>query len=133
MLLGYIVDVVSDKQLAEQYLADTFSAVPLHYDTFLKPGENDYCKLQNLARKQLSPYFETLKNCDASNRAPLRTHKYTGDMTVEQQLVFCGLHYHGKTTAMLAAELNITETGIKKLLKEAFYIIRNHSRDEGIY
>ena len=46
-------------------------------------------------------------------------------MTPEQEQVFCGMHYHGKSTATLAAELGKSEDAVKIILKESFTIIRN--------
>ncbi|MEO6150710.1 MAG: hypothetical protein ABIN95_06640 [Mucilaginibacter sp.] len=122
LLLGYIVGVVNDEKQAEQYLVDTFKEVALRLEEFSKQESNEYCKLQLVARKQLSGYFETTKDC-----APL--NKHTTQMTLLQQQVFCGVHYHGKKTALLAAELNMTEDTVRKTLKEAFSIIRKNNGD----
>lgn len=128
MLFGYILDVVNDERLAEQYLAETFNSIPLQSDEFLAADNNEYCKLQGLARKALAGYFD--KYCNGTEiDPPVRQNKFIGQMSVAQQKVFCGLYYCGKTTAGLAGELNITITEVRKLLKEAFTIVRNNSGD----
>jgi DNA-directed RNA polymerase specialized sigma24 family protein len=132
MLLGYIYDVVKDRALAEQYLADTFAAVALIADDLKKPGENIYRKLQLIARSKLTAYFNTLEQCDVKETVNHRPNKFLNGMSERQLQVFCGVHYHGKNIATIAAELKKPEDVVKKLLKEAFLIIRK-SNDAGVY
>jgi hypothetical protein len=54
-------------------------------------------------------------------------------MTLEQLHVFCGLHYHGKNTITLAAELGKSEDDIRKILKESFTLIRNSHGHTGLH
>ena len=134
MLLGYIFDVVKDEQQAEKYLIDVFNDVPAVLHEFSEHGTNAYCKLQLMAKKRLSGYFKTVEDCeDGRPRTSARPNKYTDLMTAEQQLVFCGIHYQGKNTATIAAELNTNEEGVRRLLKEAFIIIRNNRDHAGIH
>lgn len=128
MLLGYIFDVVKDEKLAEQYLAETFSSIPFQANEFFTSDGNEYCKLQLLARKTLSSFLKASNEGDESDM-PLRPNSFTKLMTAGQRRVFCGLYYCGKTTADLAAELDITPTEVRRLLKEAFTIVRNNSGD----
>ncbi|RVT99845.1 sigma-70 family RNA polymerase sigma factor [Mucilaginibacter limnophilus] len=127
MLFGYILDVVKDEKLAEQYLAETFSSIPLQENEFFTSDGNEYCKLQNLARTALSSFYNSNKNDSTENGSPKRPNSFLKLMTATQRQVFCGLYYCGKTTSGLAAELNITSTEVRKLLKEAFTIVRNNS------
>jgi hypothetical protein len=124
MLLGYIFRVVKGNDVAEQYLVEIFNALqPEDIDEMTQPGVNTYCRLQQLARKKLS-----VNNNDgsvATNNAA-QSNKYIDLMNPDQRLVFCGVHYQGKTTAKLAIELNRSETIIRQLLKESFTIIRNN-------
>jgi hypothetical protein len=137
MLLGYIFDVVKDEKLAEQYLVDTFKDVSAQVDEFADGAANDYCKLQLLARKKLAPFFDTIKDCTVTdavtNGNGTRTNKYIERMNTGQQVVFCGVHYHGKTVGALAKELNTDDDAIRRLLKEAFAIIRNNRNDAGVH
>lgn len=137
MLLGYIFDVVKDDKLAEQYLVDTFKDVSVQVNEFAADAANDYCKLQLLARKKLAPFFDTIKNCavtdTVANGNDTRTNKYIERMNNGQQIVFCGIHYHGKTVGAMAKELNTGEDAIRRLLKEAFAIIRNNRNDAGVH
>lgn len=128
MLFGYILDAVKDERLAEQYLAETFNSIPLQSDEFLSADNNEYCKLQGLARKTLAAYFDKHKNGTETD-PPARHNKFINRMSANQQKVFCGLYYCGKTTAGLATELNISTSEVRKLLKEAFTIVRNNSGD----
>ncbi|MBE9585252.1 sigma-70 family RNA polymerase sigma factor [Mucilaginibacter sp. JRF] len=132
MLLGYIYDVVKDRTLAEQYLNDTFTTVALLADELTKSEENIYRKLQLIARGKLSSYFNTMQQCDISETVKHRPNKYLNSMSERQLQVFCGVHYHGKKINTIAAEMNEPEDVVKKLLKEAFLIIRK-SNDARVY
>lgn len=124
MLLGYIYDVVKDKALAEKYLADTFIAVATVPELFNNPNGNVYCKLQMIARERLESYFKAAENCDVNEIVSNRPNTFLSKMNVRQQTVFCGVHYHGKSIPKIAAEMNEEETVVRKLLREAFVIIR---------
>ncbi len=129
MLLGYIVEVVKNRTIAEQYLIAVFKDVPHELDKFLKKDVNSFCLLQVMARKKLSDHF---RNDDDHHESQLEQHemaicnnKFTRQMNHEQQLVFCGVHWHGKTVQRLAAELDKPEEVIKRILKDCFTIIRS--------
>lgn len=131
MLLGYIFEAVKNRAIAEQYLIAVFNDVPNELDEFTKPGVNAFCRLQQMARKKLVPFFEAGDGCVQENTLQKGTatgNKYTAQMNHEQQLVFCGLHWQGKTIARVATELNKPEEAVKKILKECFTIIRNSSK-----
>ncbi|RCH56602.1 hypothetical protein DJ568_01715 [Mucilaginibacter hurinus] len=137
LLLGYIDSVVNDGEQAEKYLIETFNEVAMRFEEFSKLQGSEYCKLQLIARKKLWTFFNSLQQCDVAETikkiAGSAFDKHISQMSDMQQKVFCGVHYHGKNTATLAAELNTTEPEIRKVLKQAFSIIRNNSGDAGVY
>ncbi len=124
MLLGYIYDVVKDKALAEKYLADTFIAVATVPELINNPNDNVYCKLQMVARKRLAAYFESVGNCEVDEIVSNRPNTFLSKMNKRQQAVFCGVKYQGKNIATIAAEMNEDEDVVRRLLREAFVIIR---------
>jgi DNA-directed RNA polymerase specialized sigma24 family protein len=127
MLLGYIYEVVKDKNLAEQYLVSVFNELPQHLSDIARPGTNIYHSLQLLTRKILADFFETIPACNTADNAsnlPTRPNKFLDRMSKEEQLIFCSVHYRGKSISALAAELNKPEEVIKKLLQQAFAAIR---------
>lgn len=136
-LFGYIYEVVKNQSVAEQYLVAVFNDVPNEIDDFLKTGVNALCRLQLMARKKLSAFFETLDNeTDRQawqNTQPSTNNKYVALMTPLQQQVFYAVHYQCKTTARVAAELNSTNEEIRKVLKECFTIIRNGRDNERLH
>ena len=128
MLLGYIFEVVKDKNLAEQYLIAVFNELPRHLNDVAQPGVNTYYRLQLLARKMLAAFFETIPACnntdDGFSYLPARPNKFLDSMNKEEQLIFCSVHYHRKSISTLATELNKPEEVIKKILQQAFAAIR---------
>lgn len=128
LLLGYIYEVVKDRGMAEQYLISVFNEMPGHLHEIKQPGLNTYHQLQLLTRKVLADYFETIPVCKATdpeeNYLPSRSNKFLSGMTDEQRLIFCSIHYHGKSIETLAAEMNMPEDVIKKILQQAFTAIR---------
>jgi len=128
LLYGYIFEVVKDTQIAEQYLVSVFNELPKHLQDLVQPGVNTYLRLQLITRNVLAGYFETIPACDFvaddNSHMPTRPNKFLDKMTHEQQLVFCNIHYSGKTIRGLAAEMNKAEDEIKKILQEAFAAIR---------
>ena len=128
MLLGYIYEVVKDKDMAGQYLVTLFNELPQHLTDVLQPGANTYHRLQLVARKILAGFFENIPACEVNpntnSHLPARPNKFLERMNAEQQFVFCGIHYSGKSIAALAAELNKPEQVIKQLLQQAFAAIR---------
>lgn len=130
-LLGYIFEVVKNMNVAEQYLVAVFKDVPHELDELSKSGVNSFCHLQTMARKKLAGFFESVNDCAVADLKPSLTNpnnKYIGMMSTEQQLVFCGVYWHGKTITKLAAELEKTEDAIRRVLKECFTTIRNSSK-----
>lgn len=138
MLLGYIKEAVKDQTVAEQYLIEVFNELKAtDIKDMMAPGANAFLGLQQIARKKLSSFISTVEDCaDANEVAAKKTitgNKFIDMMDHEQQLVFCGVHYHGKTTAKLATELNKPEDTIRQLLRESFTIIRNNRNDTAVH
>lgn len=129
LLYGYIYEVVKDRKIAEQYLVSVFNELPQHLHIILRPGINTYQRLQLLARKTLSAYFETIPSCntpeDFKKRLHTRPNRFLDRMTEEQQLVFCSVHYSGKSISDLSVEMKKPEDVIRKILQQAFAIIRS--------
>jgi len=132
MLLGYIFEVVKDKKIAEDYLVKTFSSVAKKFNDINWDETNNWCQLQRFAKNELVAFHDALKGCETPavpNIAAKLPNKYLDQMTDEQKLIFCNIYYSKKTTAQLAVEINKPEDLIKKLLKEAFAIIRRSNEN----
>jgi len=138
MLLGYLFEATKSKPIAEQYLVDVFNGLQFtDIQAITKPGVNTFCQLQVIARKKLTSFLETVVECaDPAAKPktlPEQSNKFTDLMGPEQRQVFCGIHYQGKSTSTLAAELNKTEEAIRQILKESFNVIRNQRNDTTVY
>ncbi|MGZ3756774.1 MAG: RNA polymerase sigma factor [Mucilaginibacter sp.] len=134
LLLGYIYEIVKDHELAEQYLISTFKHIADQYHDIVS-AQNIWSKLQQIAKRTLAEFFVSIKDCDStavSTKNSLQI-KVISKMTEEQRTVFCGVYYHGKTTAALAKQLSKPELTIRKTLKEAFAIIRQGREHTGIH
>jgi hypothetical protein len=128
LLLGYITEVVKDKNLAEQYLIAVFKEVMGKADDFTL-AESCWVKLQQQAKKVLSTFNQSVQaNGVTTNTSSSVSNSYLNLMERDQYQVFCGLHYQQKTVAVLAKELNKTEESIKQLLRSALTIIRNEQK-----
>jgi DNA-directed RNA polymerase specialized sigma24 family protein len=135
-LLGYIFEVVQNKQVAEQYLVAVFNDVPNEIDELSKAGVNVLCRLQIIARQKLAVFFDTLDNetdRKAWQNMSWLNNRYIALMSPLQQQVFLGVYYQCKTTSHIAKELNKTEEEIRKTLKECFNIVRNGRNDERVH
>ncbi|MDB5156595.1 MAG: hypothetical protein JWR50_1302 [Mucilaginibacter sp.] len=126
MLLGYIFEVVKDRSVAEEYLVKTFRSIHSSFDKINWAETSNWCQLQQFAKKELTTFNET-----SGLRKPITglPNKYLDRMSDEQKLVFCNIYYCKKTTIELAKEINKPEALVKKLLKEAFTIIRDRHED----
>lgn len=128
LLLGYIYEVVKDREIAEEYLVSVFNELPYHINEITRPGLNTYHQLQLLTRKVLADYFATIPVCAPTNAnknyLPSTPNKFLSAMTEEEQFIFCSVHYHGKSIRVLAAEINKSEVAVKTILKHAFEVIR---------
>ncbi|MFA6249048.1 MAG: sigma factor-like helix-turn-helix DNA-binding protein [Mucilaginibacter sp.] len=138
MLLGYIQEVVKEQAIAEQYLIEIFNELKADdIKEMMAAGVNTFLRLQQIARKKLSSFITTVEDCadqaEIAIKKAITGNKFIDLMAPEQQLVFCGVHYHGKTIVKLAAELNKPEDTIRQLLRESFTIIRNNRNDTAVH
>ncbi|MES2425376.1 MAG: sigma-70 family RNA polymerase sigma factor [Bacteroidota bacterium] len=126
MLLGYLIGVVKNKAIAEDYLVKTFSSLAKNFNNINWDEASKWCHLQRIAKNELLAYYEN------PNKHELFTNsqnQYLDKMTEDQQLVFNYFYFHKKTVSQLCEEINTSEDLVKKLLKEAFSIIRkSHER-----
>jgi hypothetical protein len=124
MLFGYISEVVKNKTLAEQCLVDIFNHLQLSdIHDITRPGINTFIYLQDITRNKLAA-FAADTNTPAT--ITVKGNKFIDLMNPNQQQIFCGIHYHGKSIAQIAAELNKTEDAVRELLRECFNIIRSN-------
>jgi DNA-directed RNA polymerase specialized sigma24 family protein len=121
MLLGYIYEIVKDRQLAEDYTADVFARIA-HNGNHL-PADSVWLQLKNAAKTRLAPFYQSVAACDDYSAAYMHNN-HVVRMSSEQRNVFCAVYYHNKTTAQLAAQFNKPESEIRKTLKEAFAFIK---------
>ncbi|MBD1387162.1 hypothetical protein IDJ75_17880 [Mucilaginibacter rigui] len=138
MLLGYIKEVVKEQAMAEQYLIELFNELKTaDINEVTAAGVNTFLRLQQIARKKLSSFITTVEHCtdqaEIATKKAITGNKFIELMSSEQQLVFCSVHYHGKTITKLAAELNKPEDTIRLLLRESFTIIRNNRNDTAVH
>ncbi|MDT3404865.1 RNA polymerase sigma factor [Mucilaginibacter terrae] len=124
-LLGYLIELVKDKDIAEQYLVDIFKEVPKHLEDFDGPDTLRWKNLRKLAQSKLRGVRVRNTNKDIMSSERIKFDGFVSNLTIEQQIVFCGVYYYQKSTSTLAQELNIADTDVKRLLKEAFTMIKN--------
>lgn len=122
MLLGYLVDVLKDRKIAEEYLVTIFGDLAHEVKTEFS---YNWCQLQRFAKSRL-PFAA---DGGSSNETGLsvkydQRNKFLELMSEHQKLVFCGVYYHGRTVTSIALQLNIAEEATRKILLEAFTIIR---------
>jgi len=124
-LLGYLIEVVKDYTIAEQYLVEVFKEVPNRLDEFSGPQNQHWKILRKLAQSKLRGVRVRDLKDDATSPERLKFDGFVSNLTIEQQIVFCGVYYYQKSTETLAAELNMADADIKRMLKEAFIMIKN--------
>lgn len=129
MMLGYLTDVVKDKQLAEDYLVDIFSALPEYVEDSFSSDRGIWVQLQSLAKAKLASFFDSLQDCQVLELDMHERWTSNGSPLVQlnplQRTVFCGVYYHHKTLSRMAVETHQTEDTVKRILREVFIIIRN--------
>jgi hypothetical protein len=128
MLFGYIFEVVKDHKLAEQYLVNIYADVPQHLDKINVTGANAWCQLRSLAKSKLADFTNPGKDT-LHTETNLSTYnnrnKYLDLMADEQRMIFCDAYYHGKNIDGLSAKYGKPGNEIRKVLKEAFAILKN--------
>jgi len=131
MLLGYIVEIVKERTVAEQYLIKIFCDLSKEFDDINWSDGSMWIQLQRFAKDRLAVLIDTSVN---SYSPVAGIEKHTGNKQLEklnheQRIVFCEIYYNRKKIAEIAMELNKTEDSIRKTLKEAFAIMRNDSEN----
>jgi len=126
-LLGYLMEVVKDYEQAQYYLIEVFKDVPHRLDELTGTDSNPWMGLQTMAKGKLVNFDNgpRLRKPNNATDERLRFDSYVSAMTTEQQVVFCGVYYYQKSTAILALELNKTDQEVKQILKDAFIMIKN--------
>jgi|GEM_PF-505337 len=127
MLLGYIFEIVKDQKLAEDFLVKVFCDLSYSLDELDWDKKSSWSQLQRFARKRLAAFTTIPEDEAIADRGSLvysSRNKHFGQLNHEQQHVFYAMYYHGKSVAAISAELNKTEDLIRKILKEAFAILR---------
>ena len=126
-LLGYILPIVNNRELAEDCVVKIFKNISASKKTLPAKGHiNTWTWFMVLANNEVERQGEAANECKSvvDNTTYIQSHKYLTRMDETQRLVFCGVYYHRKTTAALAHELNLSEQELRLRLKEAFMIIR---------
>jgi len=128
MLLGYIVAIVKDKQVAESYLVKIFSNISVKFNPIEWEEGNAWEHLRRLAKQELAVFTNAVKSCEYDVMPGIvqqtSASKYLDKMSAEQRQVFCSVYYHRYSITQLATELNKSENSINKILKEAFAVIK---------
>jgi hypothetical protein len=122
LLLGYLTQITADRAQAEYYLVEIFRQVNRYADELTQPGVNVWVRLRYIARHIVQT---NNLNLLSANHSLLEQNQFVEAMTAEQRHVFCGLYYQYKSIAALAQELKQDEGAVKRILKEAFNVIRN--------
>src|SRR5206468_8579242 len=104
--------------------------VPVYIEEYFSSERSIWVQLQSLAKIKLTSFFESKQDCKIVEQEiryspDSRIGNRLAQMTPLQRNVFCGLYYHNRSVAALAQELKQTEESIKRLIKEAFSIIKN--------
>jgi len=120
MLLGYLVETLSDKKLAEECLVQIFSDLSFHE---YAAEHYTWLQVRHFAKNKLKQDGLIYENpCEA----PAVTTQYGGwdGMTDEQKYVFYNAYNMGSPLILIAQKLNKPEAYIRKVLVEAFTKIR---------
>lgn len=121
MLLGYIFEVVKDRELAKEYTVEVFTKFAHTADQH--STDNVWLQLQRTAKTQLAGFYQSVALCEDYSVNYMQ-NSHVSQMSAEQRNIFCAVYYHGKTTADLAAQFNKQESEIRKTLREAFTFIK---------
>ena len=134
MLYGYIKEVVKESAVAEQYIVDVFNELTTQdIENISQQNISTFLCLQQLARKKLFLFIDTVNEQEIAANNTIHGNKLIDMMGQEQRHVFCEVHYHGKTTAQLATELNQSEDTIRQILRQSFTIIRKNRNDTTVH
>ncbi|QHS55498.1 sigma-70 family RNA polymerase sigma factor [Mucilaginibacter sp. 14171R-50] len=129
MLLGFLQEAINDPAAAERYLIEVFNDLqPSDIEHITAPGANPFCRLQLFTRKKLA-YIHGTDGFKSNGKPGVATtltgNKLVNMMSTEQQHVFCGVYYQGKSISALATELNMPVATVRQLFKDSITLIRN--------
>ncbi len=124
MLYGFLLNVVKDAGVAEQYLISIFDDLSKAINETGECGPYTWCGLYRMAKSKL---INTVSDEDEADHDlmiyALGNEMYNGMNDLQKQ-IFYQSYYNGKSISQLAAKLNQSEESIRKTLKEAFLILR---------
>lgn len=127
MLLGYIVEIVKDGTVAEQFLIKIFCDLSKEFNDIDWSEGGMWIQLQRFAKGKLGAFIDTSTSSASSGGIEKYIcNKHLERLDHEQRVIFCEIYYNRKKVAELAIELNKTKDSIRKILKEAFAIMRNN-------
>ncbi|KIO75099.1 hypothetical protein TH53_22435 [Pedobacter lusitanus] len=129
MLLGYIFEIVKDRNLAEEYMVKIFCDISQKFNEINWDDTNSWCQLQRFAKSRLNLLLESgVPDESPQIQEAIRSvaaDKFPDQFTAEQHHIFYGVYYYGKSIEAISKELNKTEESTRKTLKEAFTIMRS--------
>ena len=102
-------------------MVQLFCDISQHFDAMDWESGSSWCRLQRLAQSKLNIAQSAIK--------PIAQNNYLNLLSDEQRQVFCAIYYHRKTVLEVSKELNITEELTRKVLKEAFAIMRDGGKN----
>ena len=132
MLLGYMLEVVKDRKLAEECMVQLFCDISQNFDARDWESGNSWCRLQRLAQRKLNTFTSAFSQCKPTTLGVTMSfaqNNYLKLLNDEQRQVFCAIYYHRKPVSEVSKELNITEDLTRKTLKEAFAIMRDGGKN----
>nr|WP_121273214.1 sigma-70 family RNA polymerase sigma factor [Pedobacter schmidteae] len=127
MLLGYIMEVIKDKKIAEAYFLKIFTHISKEIESSEVSGIYGWPQIFRYTRHRLATYANPLASHPSGTIKYKEQHPALHQLTDEQRKIFCDAYYYGKTTDAISIELNQPEALIRKTLREAFIIIRTGS------
>lgn len=126
MLLGYIIEVVKDHKLAEDYLIKVFCELSKTKAFTADAAESlSWNQLRVFATGILPASDNHSSDFTASHAVAHQTDKLF-HLNADQQFVFNSVYYHGKSITAIAVKLNKTEDTVKKILKSAFAAMKGN-------
>jgi len=125
MLLGYIIEIIKDRKLAEDYLVKIFCELSKTRAYACDSPEVFSWKQLRIFAMGILP--------SSDNSSDVAAPKADGDkprksvlLDADQQFVFNNVYYYGKSITEIAAKLKLTEDTVQKILKEAFAAMKGN-------
>ncbi|MCD0490167.1 hypothetical protein LPB86_18140 [Pedobacter sp. MC2016-14] len=128
MLLGHVFTIVKDLKLAEEYLVLIFCELAHKFNHKEPHHINNWCQLQRFAMQKLTPFTIDICNDEKSSGQSSAGNDLKNTlldlMNEDEKYIFCAVYYHGKNISKIALQLNKSEDSVRKILKQAFAIMR---------